>query len=345
MLRNKTWQELTAADYLEADLAKVEDVLAGRIDSYRILKQFTNSDGALIWGDLSVSCLRDASGTVENFLTQVTDITAEVAAREKVAQREDQNRILNRRIQAQSDRISAELRSAANYVASVLPGELAGAVRASSRYLPSRELGGDSYDYRWIDDDHLIVHLIDISGHGIEPSLLSISVHNMLRSGSLPTATLLEPDRVLAALNEQFQMDQQRDHYFTMWYGVYQASTRTLRYASAGHPPVLAFEPGLPTPIELATVSYPVGIFPDTEFSYSTVTVAPGTRVLLYSDGAFDLPLPRRKQWSLADFVELCSEFAGSPDWSLDTLITQLRARTVAGLFSDDCSLVLLHFD
>ena len=181
--------------------------------------------------------------------------------------------------------------------------------------------------------------------HGIEPSLLSISVHNMLRSGSLPTATLLEPDGILSTLNEQFQMDQQRDHYFTMWYGVYQASTRTLRYASAGHPPVLAFEPGVSTPIQLSTVSYPVGMFPDTEFSCSTVTVAPGTRVLLYSDGVFELPLPRGKQWSLADFVELCSKSAESPDWSLDDLITQLRAITVAGLFSDDCSLVMLNFD
>jgi sigma-B regulation protein RsbU (phosphoserine phosphatase) len=215
----------------------------------------------------------------------------------------------------------------------------------SSRYLPSRELGGDSYDYRWIDEDHLIVHLIDISGHGIEPSLLSMSVHNLLRSGSLPTATLLDPDRILRALNEQFQMDQQRDHYFTMWYGVYQASTSTLRYASAGHPPVLAFEPGVATPIRLSTVSYPVGMFPDTEFSSNTFTVAPGTQVLLYSDGVFELPLPQGKQWSLAQFVELCSELAGSPDWSLDDLITQLRSLTVAGLFSDDCSLVLLNFD
>jgi sigma-B regulation protein RsbU (phosphoserine phosphatase) len=344
-LRNKTWLELTAADYLDADLAKVEDVLAGRIDSYRIIKQFINSDGVLIWGDLSVSCLRNASGTVENFLTQVTDITAEVAAREQVSQRDRQNRVLTQRLQSQSNRLTAELRSAASYVASILPGELTGTVRVSSRYLPSRELGGDSYDYRWIDDDHLIVHLIDISGHGIEPSLLSISVHNMLRSGSLPTATLLEPDRILGALNEQFQMDQQRDHYFTMWYGVYEASTRTLRYASAGHPPVLAFEPGGPTPIQLSTVSYPVGMFPDTTFSSSTVTVPPGTRVLLYSDGAFDLPLPKGKQCSLAGFVDLCTDLAESPDWSLDELITKLRSLTVAGLFSDDCSLVLLNFD
>jgi sigma-B regulation protein RsbU (phosphoserine phosphatase) len=237
------------------------------------------------------------------------------------------------------------LRSAAAYVSSILPGELTGTVRVSSRYLPSRELGGDSYDYTWIDEDHLIVHLIDVSGHGLEPSLLSISVHNMLRSGSLPAASLLEPDRVLAALNEHFQMDQQGGNYFTIWYGVYEASTRTLRYASAGHPPVLAFTPGRTTPMQLATESFPVGLFTDAEFDCNTVTVPVGTQMLLYSDGTFDLPMPGSAHWALADFVDLCTALAGSPDWSLDDLIIELRALTVAGLFSDDCSLVLLNFD
>ena len=73
--------------------------------------------------------------------------------------------------------------------------------------------------------------------------------------------------------------------------------------------------------------------------------MATGTRVLLYSDGVFELPLPRGKQWSLAEFEDLCSELAGSSVSSLDTLITRLRALTVAGLFTDDCSLVLLNFD
>jgi len=344
-LRGKTWQELTVADSLERDLEKVDDVLAGRLDSYRLTKQYIHADGHFIWGSVSVSCLRKADGQVDRFVSQISDITAEVEAREQVSQRDRQNRVLTQRLQSQSNRMTAELHSAAAYVSSILPGELTGTVRVSSRYLPSRELGGDSYDYAWIDEDHLIVHLIDVSGHGLEPSLLSISVHNMLRSGSLPAATLLEPDSVLSTLNEHFQMDQQGGNYFTIWYGVYQASTRTLRYASAGHPPVLAFAPGLTTPTRLATESFPVGLFTDAEFECTTVAVPVGTAMLLYSDGAFDLPMPGRAHWSLAGFVDLCTVLAGSPDWSLDDLITQLRAITVAGLFSDDCSLVLLNFD
>jgi sigma-B regulation protein RsbU (phosphoserine phosphatase) len=344
-LQQKTWQELTAAEYLEADLGNVDDVLAGRIDSYRMLKQFVHADGSLIWGDLSVSCLRNPMGMVENFLSQITDITAEVEAREQVNQRDRQNRVLTQRIQAQSNRLMSELRSAAAYVTSVLPDELNGPVRVSSRYLPSRELGGDTYDYTWIDDDHLVMHLIDVSGHGIEPSLLSISVHNLLRSGSLPIATLLEPDQVLAVLNEKFPMDQHGGNYFTLWYGVHHYPSRTLRYASAGHPPALAFTTGRSTPTELSTACYPIGLFDDTEFSTGIFTVPRGTQLLLYSDGAIEIPLPRDQHWSLAGFVDMCTTLRALPEWSLDTLIDGLRSLTVGGLFADDCSLVLLNFD
>lgn len=117
-------------------------------------------------------------------------------------------------------RLTRELDSAAHYVASILPGPLDGPVPVTARYLPASAVGGDSFGYTWSDADHLIVYLIDVSGHGVEPALLSVSVHNLLRSGGLRTETLLSPDRVLAELNTRFSMDDHDDHYFTMWFGV-----------------------------------------------------------------------------------------------------------------------------
>ncbi len=81
-LTTKTWQELTAPEYLEADVNKFNDVLAGRLESYRMVKQYIHADGKIIWGDLSVSCIRDERGDVEHFISQITDITARVEADE-----------------------------------------------------------------------------------------------------------------------------------------------------------------------------------------------------------------------------------------------------------------------
>lgn len=99
-LTKKTWQQLTAPEFLEADLANVKDVLEGRIDSYRMLKQYIHADGHPIWGDLAVSCVRDERGAVVNFISQITDVTAQVKT-------EARNRDLARALQRQHDLIAA----------------------------------------------------------------------------------------------------------------------------------------------------------------------------------------------------------------------------------------------
>ena len=340
-LIGKTWQELTAPDFLEADLKEVEDILEGRIDSYRTIKQYVHADGHLIWGDISVSCVRDENARVENFIAQISDITAAVEANER-------NHALTQRLQAQSERLDRDLKSAAAYMSSIMPRGLTGKVGVSSRYLPSRELGGDCFDYTWIDDDHLLVYLIDVSGHGIEPALLSVSLHNMLRSGLFATESLLEPETVLTELNRLFQMDQQYDHYFTVWYGVFESSSRTLRYASAGAPPAFAFnsgEEGAIVAAELATKARPVGMFADAEFTAETYEVPSGCRILVYSDGASEVDLADGRQLSLAGFKRLSARVAESPDWSIDELVDELRALTPTGVFEDDCSLIRMAFD
>lgn len=346
-LKQMTWQELTAPEFIEPDEAAVDALVSGRIDSYRMAKQYIHADGRRIWGDLSVSCLRKPVGEVEYLVVQITDVTKEVEARQNLTNRDQQNRVLAKRLQAQSDRLTAELHSAAAYVASILPEGLDGTVQVSSRYLPSQALAGDTFDYRWIDDDHLIAYLLDVSGHGIQPALLSVSVHNLLRSGSIPDSVLMQPDKVVAELNELFAMEEHAGNYFTMWFGVYEASTRTLKYCSGGHPPALLLTATADAASVdlLSTGGMPVGMFGDSEFACAAVSIAPGATLLLCSDGAYEIALPDGGTWSLTDFITLFGQLAAQPGWTLDTLIDQLRARTESGVFDDDLSLVQVTFD
>ena len=335
----KDWRELTVPEYLETDFKRLEDLTTGRADSFRLVKQYIHADGHLIWGDLSTSCVRDDNGKVEKYISQVIDITATMAATER-------NYVLAQHLQLERERLAAELQSAADYMSSIMPRGLTGEIDIVSRYLPSRELGGDCFDYTWIDDDHLLVYLIDVSGHGIEPALLSVSVHNMIRSGSLGRETVLAPEAALTELNRLFQMDRQGDHYFTMWYGVYRVSTRTLRYANAGAPAALAFVAGAGDAVdvtELPTTSRPVGMFEDTVFVARDYAVPPSCTILIYSDGASENLLIGGRQLSPAEFANVCAQVVGS-NQSIDDLITALRALTPTGSFEDDCSVIRLSF-
>ena len=237
-------------------------------------------------------------------------------------------------------RLTSELSGAARYVSSILPRDLDGPVPVTSRFIPSDELGGDSFDHRWIDDDHLIVYLVDVCGHGIAPALFSISVHNLLRSGTIGHEILRDPGRVLAELNRLFQMDKQAGNYFTIWYGVYQPSTRLLRYSGAGHPPAVVLTADGADPVRLPSDAVPIGVLHNTTFETHSYPMPPDTALLIYSDGAYELVLPDGRHWAIEDFIDLCAHTARSADWTLDDLVDQLRSRAEIGQFDDDCTLV-----
>lgn len=339
-LLGKTWQDVTAPGNLEVGEQERQDVFAGLRDSYRIVKQYLHADGHTIWADVAVSCVRDQDGQVETLATQIADITDEVESRQRLAESEEQNRLLAQRLQS-------EMRSAVQYVESILPTDLTGPVTLSSRYMPSQDLGGDGFHYRWIDDDHLKIYMIDVSGHGIQAALLSTSVHNLIRSGTIPHDVLLSPSELLSQLNESFRMEDQGDHYFTVWYGIYEASTRILRYACAGHPPAVLFTPdgeGGWLCSQLSVPSAPVSMFDDTVFETSECWIPVGGRLLVFSDGAFELPLPDGEIGKLTDFVRLVENLLPRCDFSLDRLVEELKFRTVDGTFDDDCSLMLAEF-
>ncbi len=336
-------------DYLDTYLAGVAGVARGEtfIGRLRVL----DADGVPHWVHLHAKPFHESDGTpnglVGSFRVIDEEVAAEQQAQEQIAQRDAQNRSLTNRLQQKQDRLVAELNSAARYVESILPGDLDGPVRVSSRYVPSRHLGGDSYDYHWVDHDHLVFHLLDVSGHGVESAMLSVSVHNMVRSGTFSQQKLLQPTVVLAELNRLFQMDQHDGNYFTMWYGVYQRSTRRLRFGCAGHPPALALvaqQSGGVGVTALTAPGLPIGMFEDTQYATGTYFVAPDTAIVLYSDGAFELD-PEAGKWDPNEFSQACTRMAESPDWSVDGLIDELAASTTTGFFDDDCTVVRLTFD
>ncbi|MBE9079604.1 SpoIIE family protein phosphatase [Romeria aff. gracilis LEGE 07310] len=251
-------------------------------------------------------------------------------------------------LQRQKQRLEAELKEAADYVRSLLPRDMRDRVRINARFFPSRQLGGDCFDYYWLDPDYLMIYLLDVSGHGLGAALLSTSVLNVLRSQSLPDVNFYRPEKVLAGLNEMFQMDGQNDKYFTIWYGVYNQATRQLVYASAGHPPaVLLTDRGKPQPqIErLRTSGMPIGMMPESTYAWERCQIPPDSRLYLFSDGVYEVQQENQELLGLEGFIQLLRLAQADTYPSLDWLLQQIEVLRIRNtVFSDDLSLLEVNF-
>ncbi len=247
-------------------------------------------------------------------------------------------------------RLANEMKQAAHYVRSLLPEKLKkGNVRTDWRFVPSAELGGDSFGYHWLDDEHFAVFLLDVSGHGVGSALLSVSAMNALRSQALPQTDFRAPAQVLAALNNAFQMDQQNGLFFTIWYGVYHQPTRRLDYAGGGHPPgLLVTGPSAQTTsMEVLQSGGPmIGAVPDLEYQSSSIELGAFAKLYLYSDGAYEIERTDKTMWPFDEFLGFmrAGPHQAVDGSKMDSLIAHDRTLQGRDEFADDFSIVELQF-
>ena len=252
-------------------------------------------------------------------------------------------------LQAQKQTLEAELTEAAEYVRSLLPKPLIGEVSIDFQFVPSRQLGGDCFDYYWLDPDYLMIYLLDVSGHGLGSALPSVSMQNVLRSQSLDRVNFYQPSHVLKALNEIFQMDGQNDRYFTIWYGVYNRQKRLLTYASAGHPPaiLLSQEPNTAPQIKrLKTRGTPIGMLKDSSYVNGFCNIEASSTLYLFSDGIYEIKQADDTFWSLDSFINLLSNHDSAETFnSPHQIVQQVLTLSNDVPFEDDCSLLRIQLD
>lgn len=257
---------------------------------------------------------------------------------------EDQLAQQNLRLEHTQQRLEAELADAARYLFSMLPEKREAFPKTDWLLVPSTELGGDSFGYRRIDDDHFAFYLIDVCGHGVGAALLSVAVINVLRSSALINADYREPSEVLAALNDMFPMERQSNMFFTIWYGVYNEASGELRYASGGHPPAIHLRPradGQSDPTLLITMGgMAIGAFPGITFESASQIIEPGDRLLLLSDGTFEVDRPDGEMLTVDELAAFAAETSDQPhaihDW--------VRSFGNEGPLPDDFTLLRIEF-
>lgn len=197
-----------------------------------------------------------------------------------------------------NERMRGDLLAAADFQRSLLPQEPPHCeqVRFSWLFQPCDELAGDIFGLFRLDEHHIGLYILDVSGHGVRAALLSVTLNRLLTpltgQGALLKQLvddddgyrLTSPVELANLLNRRFPLDLETGQYFTIWYGILDTSSGELRFVSAGHPPLLYSARGR-APVFVRRPSMPIGFAEQPDYVEQSLQLCPGDRVLLYSDG------------------------------------------------------------
>ena len=156
-------------------------------------------------------------------------------------------------------------------------------IHIDSRFEPSSELGGDFWGLENLGDNHVTIHTVDFSGHGINAALNTFRLHALLDSEKNNND---DPALYLEHLNKRLSPLLPAGQYATMFYGIIDRSMDLLTYAGAATPSPLVFLPGQDAPLIGVGEGFPLGMFDESTYENRELPFPVGASLLLYSDAA-----------------------------------------------------------
>lgn len=149
---------------------------------------------------------------------------------------------------------------------------------------PAQIIGGDLYDYFFIDKDHLLFTIGDVSGKGIPASLFMAVAHTLIKGN----ASVLSSKHIVEMLNKKLSHRNTNQHFLTIFLGILDVQNGILDYCNAAHnyPYILRNNGEIETLDQ--THGLPVGIYPGKSYNSSSTVLKPGDTILLFTDGVID---------------------------------------------------------
>ena len=233
-----------------------------------------NKDSAAVVADLARV---DSGNEIGQLAVDVSDLTREI----------DDYTAHIESITAERERIGTELDVAGKIQYAMLPDRFPPFPDRKEFDIyaemdPAKEVGGDFYDFFLIDDDHLGLVMADVSGKGIPAALFmmasKIVLANFAKMGKTPAQVLTDVNAEICANNTVMM-------FLTVWLGILEISTGTLRAASAGHEYPILKRPGGQFEIMKDRHGFVVGGMEGVKYTDYEITLEPGSRLFVYTDG------------------------------------------------------------
>jgi serine phosphatase RsbU (regulator of sigma subunit)/anti-sigma regulatory factor (Ser/Thr protein kinase) len=246
---------------------------------------------------------------------------------------------------AERERLEQEMRVATLIQQQFLPRELPKLAQwqIAAYYGPARAVGGDFYDFIEMRDGRIGIACGDVTDKGVPAALVMARTHSILRAEASRSDS---PGEILARANALLEPEMPARMFVTCLFAILEPETGRIVMANAGHNlPYIRTDDGV---VELRATGMPLGLLPGIRYEEVEGMIAPGSNVLLYSDGLVEAHDPSQEMYGFPRLrEEMAVDDAGSelldrlldtlhrftgPDWEQEDDITLVTLRRASGV-------------
>ncbi len=213
-------------------------------------------------------------------------------------------------------------------------------------YRAAKDVGGDYFDFVWIDEETLGIIVADVSGKGVPGSLVMTMIRTAVRLEARGNRSAVD---ILSRVNEFITDDVKKGMFVTIFLVVLDSRNRRISFASAGHNPMILYRQeedktyflnpkGIPVGITL-----PDGLIFDQTMSSESVKLKKDDILVIYTDGITEAMNPDRDQYGIERFLEFIKNHATlTPEEFAEKLDEDIKEFTKGAEQNDDITLVAI---
>ncbi len=209
---------------------------------------------------------------------------------------------------------------------------------------PAKEVGGDFYDFFFIDDDHLALVMADVSGKGVPAALFMVIAKTLIKDQALMGE--LSPGRILMQTNERLCESNTKELFVTVWLAILNVKTGEGMAANAGHEHPALRRAGEAYELQLYRHSPAVATMEGMRFREHEFVLHPGDSLFVYTDGVAEATNARDELYGTDRMIEALNE---DPDASPEEVLVAVKSsvdRFVADAPQfDDLTMLCLRYN
>jgi sigma-B regulation protein RsbU (phosphoserine phosphatase) len=272
------------------------------------------------------------------------ELMAEVQARNLELQESLENL---RRTTSAKERMESELNIGQEIQMSMLPLEFPPFPNRHefaifAKLIPAREVGGDFYDFFFIDDDHLCVCVGDVAGKGVPSALFMAVTRTLIKATAKDDGS---PASILTRVNDELSERNESCMFVTVFVAILNVDTGLFRYTNAGHnPPYIRHADGTTT--RLAERHGPViGGMDGLTYTQDEVVLAEDDLLIMYTDGVTEAMSPTEQLYSEKRLAELIDQGTLSTvEDAVHVLLKDIDDHAAGAEQSDDITVLAVRY-